>query len=77
MKSTMKTKLILNLSQILDEAQNEFDLVPYFVKLILRERGIPVKLNLSDLRYQPFEVEKGKLDWTIDDELMMEIQYEY
>jgi len=79
MNSNLKTKihLILSLDQILDEAQQEFDLVPYFVKLIMRERGIPVVMCLTELRNKPFEVEFGKLDWTIDDNLMMEIIYEH
>lgn len=72
-----KVFLSLDLNHILDEAQGESDLVPYFVKLILKERGIPVKINLKELRHQPFEVESGRLDWEINDNLMMEICYEH
>ncbi|QBX32732.1 hypothetical protein Asfd1_106 [Aeromonas phage Asfd_1] len=72
----MTTKMSLNLADVLDSAMGETELLSYFVKLHMRENKIPVKLNPSNISWQPFEVDHGKLDWSVDtNTLTMDIQY--
>ncbi|WKW84282.1 hypothetical protein UGMREWDR_CDS0115 [Aeromonas phage GomatiRiver_11] len=66
----------LNLADILDSAMGETELVSYFVKLHMRDNQIPVKIHPSNISWQPFEVDYGKLDWSVDTAtLTMDIQY--
>lgn len=73
----MKTITKVDLNSLLEEAQGEVDLLPYFVKMRMTEQGIPVKIDASDIRNPDFEVEYGVFEYSIDvDTMTMEIYYE-
>lgn len=72
----MKTTIDLN--SLLEEAEGEVDLLPYFVKMRMSEQGIPVKIDANDIRNPDFQVESGSFDYKIDvDTMTMEIYHEY
>lgn len=71
-----KVDFKIDLADMLDSTMGETELLSYFVKLHMRDKKIPVKLNPSNISWQPFEVDYGKLDWCIDTTtLTMDIKY--
>lgn len=72
----MNKRLKLDLNRLLDEANGEVELLSYFIKLVLKDYNIPIKMNINNISWQPFEVESGELDWKINlDNMTMDIEY--
>lgn len=66
----------IDLNTLLSLAENEIDLLPYFVKLELKRLGIPAIIDPMNIRDPDYAVETGSLDYKIDvDTMIMEIVY--
>lgn len=69
-------KIIINLNDILVEANDEIDLVPYFVKLKLSELGCPVIIDPTNIADPDIDTHTGSIEYTINvDTMIMEIIY--
>lgn len=69
-------KIEIDLNKLLLEANEEIELLPYFVKLELTEKGIPIKIDPTNIRDPDFVIERGFMDYKINvDNMVMEINY--
>lgn len=69
-------KIEIDLNKLLSDANDEIDLLPYFVKLELTELGIPIKIDPTNIRDPDFILESGVMDYSINvDSMVMEINY--
>lgn len=66
----------IDLNALLSLANDEVELLPYFVKLELKRLGIPAIIDPTNIRDPDYTVESGVLDYKIDvDTMIMEIVY--
>lgn len=72
-----KTVCIDILDVLEKEANNELSVLDYFIKLHLRDHGIPVKIDPINIGLDepPFEVECGTLDYHTNEQLQMVFEY--
>ncbi|QFR55919.1 hypothetical protein JC221_273 [Yersinia phage JC221] len=69
-------KLEIDLNKLYNEADEEIDLLPYFVKLKMNEMGIPVKIDPLNIRDPDIVLENGTAEYQINvDSMIMEITY--
>lgn len=63
---------------MLEEAEFENDLVPYFAKLFLRDCGVPVIIDPCNIKNPDLEVSKGSISHSYsvsEDEFSLIIDY--
>lgn len=71
-------RLKINISRLLEEAEFETDLVPYFAKLFLRDCGVPVVINPCNIKSPDLEVLTGTISHSYnvsEDEFSLIIDY--
>lgn len=55
-----------DIDKILEEVNNEADLIPYWIKLDLMEKGVPIEIDAMDVGCQYFRVETGSIDYSFN-----------
>jgi len=69
-------KLEIDLSTLYKEADEEIELLPYFVKLKMKELGLPVIIDPLNIRDPDIVLEDGTAEYQINvDSMIMEITY--
>lgn len=69
-------KTVIDLNELLIDAEDEIDLLPYFVKLELTRLGVPVNIDPVNIRDPDIIVDVGELSYVINvDTMIMEIAY--
>ena len=71
-------RLKINLQKLLNEAEFESDLVPYFAKLFLRDLGVPVIIDPRNVKDPDLNVSTGRIshEYVVsDEEFVMVIDY--
>lgn len=64
-------KIEIDLNKLLMEANEEIELLPYFVKLELTRKGIPVNIDPTNVRDPDFTLNSGSMDYIINVETIM------
>lgn len=67
-------KLTIPIDVLLADAMNELELIPYMLKLRLREHGVPVLIEPSLVRSDSITVLHGSITLTVNSDTI-EIEY--
>ncbi|MGL4521365.1 MAG: hypothetical protein ACRCWQ_02270 [Bacilli bacterium] len=59
----METIFKYNLIEILNEINGEEDLIPYWIKLDLLDRGVPIEVDPLEVKNQRFAVRYGEISY--------------
>lgn len=66
----METIFRYNIVKILQEVNGEPELIPYWIKLDLLDRNVPIKIDPMNIRNKFFEVDNGEIKIKIEDGLI-------
>lgn len=66
----MEKTFRFNLLKILNEVNGEPDLIPYWIKLDLLDRGVPIEIDTLDIKDDYFNVNNGTLSYVEKDNIL-------